>query len=339
MWMLQDAANHLSFNVIKPISTVHLFLKEKKALKILGENELLHKATKVIEEGDSASVASDKKKARESLLAKYTSDSLSKDEILLCLDSISDANSYIIANRHPVDKMINFLKTKFDPEEETRITNLTIRYGSGGSCLSHSHKTQYRFCLQSLLLWREIQHEMFKLWILTDQDLLSESNNYRLSNTGQGLNRVQAAPKISRAMSTILHRVQASLKDGWVGLSVVHLGDRDVPNALTFIDKYIQVPRILAPIVRAVEQVDYMHKTDPEARLLIDEFGGVEEAQCRILRDYYRHGFDGSGSDGGSCVDGRLTSSWNWCSKLEKKKYYHVFMVTGFQGFDGDFRE
>lgn len=33
-----------------------------------------------------------------------------------------------------------------------------------------------------------------------------------------------------------------------------------------------------------------------------------------------------------------LTSAWNWCSKIEKKKYYNVFKLCGFVGFDGDFR-
>jgi hypothetical protein len=46
-----------------------------------------------------------------------------------------------------------------------------------------------------------------------------------------------------------------------------------------------------------------------------------------------------AGDDGGSCIDGRLTSAWNWCSKLHKKPYYYVFMFTGFQGFDGDWKE
>ena len=45
------------------------------------------------------------------------------------------------------------------------------------------------------------------------------------------------------------------------------------------------------------------------------------------------------GDDGGSCIDGRLTSAWNWCSKLHKKPYYYAFMFTGFQGFDGDWKE
>ena len=39
-----------------------------------------------------------------------------------------------------------------------------------------------------------------------------------------------------------------------------------------------------------------------------------------------------------SCIDGRLTSAWNWCAKLDKKPYYTVFKMAGFSGFDGDFR-
>lgn len=59
----------------------------------------------------------------------------------------------------------------------------------------------------------------------------------------QGLNRVQQAPSVSRAMHAVLHRCQQRLGT-WVGSSVVHLGDHNVPNALMFIDKYTQVPSL-----------------------------------------------------------------------------------------------
>ena len=59
----------------------------------------------------------------------------------------------------------------------------------------------------------------------------------------QGLNRVQQAPSVSRAMHSVLHRCQQRL-GSWVGSSVVHLGDHNVPNALMFIDKYTQVPAL-----------------------------------------------------------------------------------------------
>ena len=74
------------------------------------------------------------------------------------------------------------------------------------------------------------------LWTLSDQDLLLEHNTYRLRDTGQGLNRVQMCPAVSKSMHSILHRAQQRA-GYWVGSSVIHLGDKNVPNALMFIDK------------------------------------------------------------------------------------------------------
>lgn len=93
------------------------------------------------------------------------------------------------------------------------------------------------------------------------------------------------------------------------------------------------------------------------------KFGGVQQAKLDILTDFFRHGFDGSGADNffdaGSCVrrvaaarvsrralttsvpaqiDGRLTSAWNWCSRIERKPYYTLFLMCGFNGFDGEFK-
>ena len=48
----------------------------------------------------------------------------------------------------------------------------------------------------------------------------------------------------SKAVHALLHSVQTKTTGGWVGSSLIHLGDSNVPNALMFIDKYSQVEHV-----------------------------------------------------------------------------------------------
>jgi hypothetical protein len=74
-------------------------------------------------------------------------------------------------------------------------------------------------------------------------------------------------------------------------------------------------------------------------RYVAAQFGSNFGLQQVLLGDFFKHAFDGDGDDGGSCIDGRLTSTWNWCSRVVKKPYYHAFILAGFQGFDGNWKE
>ena len=136
--------------------------------------------------------------------------------------------------------------------------SLAITGDQDGARLTHSHDRQYSYVLQSLTLWREIAQDMFRLWTLAEEDLLDPSSPYALKDTGQGLNRVQECPRISKAMREIVHDVQLECSGGWVGSSVVHLGDNNVPNSLIFIDKYNQVSRFLQPIVLCIDKLPTM---------------------------------------------------------------------------------
>ncbi|XP_006456764.1 hypothetical protein AGABI2DRAFT_211866 [Agaricus bisporus var. bisporus H97] len=349
IYLLQDSQSSdvkdlLNFSCVRPIKTVHLVLEEHDAVDLL-RDDLVTVATKEIySEGRSRrEVQKDikaKERAIETLSSKYARNGLTQEKVRQCLYSIGDNHAFLRVNRDPCDQMIVLLKQHFHPTQaKDQKSSLAIRSGRNGARLSHDHSKQYAYVLQSLTLWREILHDMFHLWSLAEQDLLSENVPYRLRDTGQGLNRVQAAPKTSRMMHNILHKAQTSVGT-WIGSSVIHMGDHNVPNALMFIDKYTQIYRILLPICNTLRQIPLLAEKPALRSYIDDEFGSVDNLVRDILGDFFRHGFDGSGADNffdaGSCIDGRLTSAWNWCSSLEKKRYFHVFLLTGFVGFDGE---
>ncbi|KAI0340746.1 hypothetical protein BDW22DRAFT_1397671 [Trametopsis cervina] len=349
IYLLQDSQapevqNMLGFSCVKPIKTVYTVLEEHDALDLLREESIAIATKEVYAEGrtrrDIQKEIKAKEKAVETLSAKYASKTLSQETVRQCLYSIGDNHAFLRTNRDPCDAMITYLKQYFHATHaKDSKSSLAIRSGKGGARLSHDHTRQYAYVLQSLTLWREVLHDMFHLWYLAESDLLSENVFYRLRDTGQGLNRVQAAPKTSRMMHVILNRAQRSI-GSWVGSSVIHMGDHNVPNALMFIDKYSQIYRILLPICNTIRQIPSLMEKPALRSYIEDEFGS-EDGLCReILGDFFRHAFDGSGADNffdaGSCIDGRLTSAWNWCSSLEKKRFFHVFLLTGFVGFDGE---
>jgi hypothetical protein len=349
--LLQDSANPqvqelLGFSLVKPIRTVYRVLEECGGLALLADPDMDLATKEILSEGRARGAIQreiqEKNAAVKRLVRKYTSASLDSDLVELCIYSFADANSNLNACRRPVDQMISWLERHFRADEIDGEYSLAIAFGRGGARLSHHHATQFVYVRQTLELWREVMHSMQRLWILAEDDMLSERNPYRLCDTGQGLNRVQPAPLLSRAMSRIIRRVMHRVGQ-WVGSAVVHLGDHAVPSALTFIDKYTQVPRILAPLCLTLDSIAATYKNvDGMAPYIDATYGSVDDARKTILCDFVRHGFDGSGAnnffDAGSCIDGRLTSAWNWCEKVHKKPYYPLFQLAGFMSFDGDFR-
>ncbi|KAG6373793.1 hypothetical protein JVT61DRAFT_5938 [Boletus reticuloceps] len=349
IYLLQDSQSPevrdmLSFSCVRPIRTVYGVLEQHSALGLL-RDDLISVATKEINPDgrsrrDIQKDIKSKERAIETLAIRYQREGLNQEQVRQCLYSIGDNHAFLRTNRDPCDRMIHYLKTYFHPTQPKDLKySLAIRSGKGGARLSHDHAKQYAYVLQSLTLWREILHDMFRLWSLAGQDLLSETVPYRLRDTGQGLNRVQASPKTLRMMHTILHRAQQSV-GSWVGSSAIHMGDHNVPNALMFIDKYSQIYRILLPICNTLLQIPSLSDKPALRSYIEDEFGSTDNCLREILCDFFRHGFDGSGADNffdaGSCIDGRLTSAWNWCAQLEKKRYVYVFLLAGFVGFDGE---
>ncbi|KAJ2457791.1 hypothetical protein GGI03_006001 [Coemansia sp. RSA 2337] len=349
MFLLQDSQSDdvktmLNFSLVSPIKTVYSVLESLGVLYIL-DDEMVAVATKeIVSQGKARAQIQleikQKERAIEYLCKAYATNDCPAEVIRQCLYSIGDNHAYLRFNRDPCDRMLAYLTANFAPQRaESDQLSLAILHGQNGARLSHSHESQFHYVLQTLTLWREMLHEMFKLWHDADSDLLSPKNMYRLKDTGQGLNRVQTCPRVSKSAHSILHRTQKAV-GRWVGSAMIHVGDRNVPNALVFIDKYNQVASILNPVVRVLEFLDSLDKSSKGVAAFVEQaFGGAEQARKLILADFFRSAFDGSGADNffdaGSCIDGRLTSAWNWCSTVEKKPFFSMFLLSGFVGFNG----
>lgn len=350
IYLMQDALSEtikplLGINVYKPIITVYSYLESVDCLEIL-DHPALEVATKEILADDSKSrhtielEIKRKENAQKTIVRDHATNSLDADAIRLCMYSIGDNNSFLNSNKRPVSDCLGLLKKHFSSEKATQEGLLSINEGLNGARLSHSHAMQYAYVYQSLSLWEAILDDMFRLWYLSELDLLCEQSPYELRETGQGLQRVQSSPSVYRSMHEILARIKTQVGD-WVGSSVIHLGDNNVPNALMFIDKYVQVARILGPLVSTLNNLTKASSENAGVKNYLSYYGGVEAVERLILQDFFRFGFDGSGGDNffdaGSCIDGRLTSAWNWCSQLANKPYYPLFKLTGFLSFDGEF--
>lgn len=329
MYLLQDARSVSEFCEWpqKPMKTV------ASALDNAGIDKTDFLSDPLIDEF----VHNNSRAALHQLVDKHVKAPLSRDAVELIAESLKDYALLVSSFLDPISELLEYLSKFFDPKSTDG--GLAIRSGENGSRLSHSHSKQFHYVTQSLRLWREVLMYLMPIWFKAEEDLLT--GNYRLADTGQGLNRVQGAPNCSRFMHTILDKVQRDLDGGWIGSSVVHMGDHTVPNALMFLDKYCQIPRILGPIAHTLRQLEKEYANAPPVvqEYIEATFGGTENAKKLICADFFKHAFDGSGADNaydaGSCIDGRLTSSWNWCSRIEKKRYFPLFLLTNFVGFDG----
>lgn len=296
----------------------------------------------------------EKQAGMQSLIDRHgAGDAVKKEVIEHCLRSIDDVYAFVQSNTRPLHTLRRWLARDFEAMPSDDPYNVAIRHGRGGACFTHSHATHCQYVQESLLLWENVQRSILTLWEVAEDDMLvSGQGQYVITNTGQGFHRLCSAPKSYAGMSRLVRETEQRM-GGWVGIKVIHLGDRDVPNPLVFIDKYTVIPRLVQPVVQTLRALRYVfHELDEEEdgesqgaaheydnypglrNLLRSKFHSYEELRLMILSDFFKHAFDGSGDDGGSCIDGRLTSAWNWCHQLNKKTYYDAFVLTGFSGFD-----
>ena len=343
---LKQVKEQMEFDLYKPILTIEKYLNENSndhSNNMFNDLLILDATADIRPEGKSRLMINrlikQKERAIETLANKYHhKEGLDKEQIRTILYSIGDFHSYTNKNRIPVINMLDKLEQFFTNSGNDPKYSLGIKYGYNGSRLTHNHEKQYLYVKQALGLWNYVMRDLIELWYLSDFDLF-DGSNYRMSDTGQGFQRIKSCPKLYKKMYSILNECQSNF-EYWVGIPVIHLGDDAVPNALFFLDKYIQIPTILIPIHKCIEMIPELAKDEYIKGMFQKQFSSIEDLQKTILCDYFKHGFDGSGADNyyfaGSCVDASSTSSCEFCNNISKKSYYKVFLLSGFTNFNGE---
>ncbi len=228
---IEDIQDMMGFSLVSPVVTAYSFLESRGLIDCLESSpfDLLATATSEILAGNkSRSQIQSEIKAKEAAIkqlsrgwAKKSAGKLSEDDASMVLYSIGDNNAYLRFTYYPCEQMLAYLRHYFSPDHiESDAMSLGISAGKNGARLTHSHARQYRYVEQTLNLWGRILHNMYELWWRAECDMLDGNNGYRLTDTGQGLNRVQAAPRLSKLIHNILYSAQQSLgSENWIGSS------------------------------------------------------------------------------------------------------------------------
>jgi hypothetical protein len=172
----------LGFNCVRDIRTVHGLLEERGALGLLSDDLIIQATKEIIADKSKPryEIQRDikrKEAAIEALARRYASDKIGSEEIRQALYSIGDNHAYLTAARRPATRMIEYLKEYFSPDTPEEGFSLSIQAGRGGARISHDHQRQYVYVLQSLSLWQEIAHEMFRLWHLVCSPVSASKEN------------------------------------------------------------------------------------------------------------------------------------------------------------------
>jgi hypothetical protein len=142
MYILMDTESYsvkseLKINFIKPVLTVYNFLESKEALSLLQDPLLMEATSSIHNDKDEGKTKRElqgeqqrKKEATEQLLQKYSSESLTREDIQRVIDSVADNEAYYEFNAKPVEKLIAILKDSFDPNKPDDPFSLSLS-GSG----------------------------------------------------------------------------------------------------------------------------------------------------------------------------------------------------------------